>query len=353
MQGRWDNTTTTLTGTLADKALYSPWTQDVNGGGCWDCSSQMPYKKRKTINFSLKKTPSTMMNSIIDHYNQHGKDIWKIDKDRIYDHMLYKSRKCGQTEKMRQIINIQLAQGKDVRVIDADGYDITVSGTQRFHAQTIHPNLQCRLTTVKKDNVLTVEGLKKAKSTLKDLGYEADTLKLPSGNFDNLLIDVNGIEAWKDYSTLTQTGELTWNNDGYFSKPLLAESKRPCMNIKLKGRDETYYVAMNRAGDKHTLNFYKDSGYTVPAGETLVPNYQDIEEAPFDIMASANRSFALEAINEESKMMLQDDTRIEWNDWRVASRPKITIRLKGAKYQPTFDGDITYDDDEDEDDDYY
>lgn len=45
-------------------------------------------------------------------------------------------------------------------------------------------------------------------------------------------------------------------------------------------------------------------GSTTPRGTMLTINYTQVEESPIDLIAAANRSFALESINDESKQVL-------------------------------------------------
>lgn len=120
------------------------------------------------------------------------------------------------------------------------------------------------------------------------------------------------------------------------------EKARPKINISLKGKDETYYVEAIRAGYNNTINFYKDSNYTIPlanpdAYQTLTNktlDYNDIEEAPIDLISATNRSYALEAINEESKMMLEDDLHFggwDGSKWRIGRTNMINFN--GLKRQ--------------------
>jgi len=68
-------------------------------------------------------------------------------------------------------------------------------------------------------------------------------------------------------------------------------------------------------------------GATSPRGARVQINYSDIEESPIDLVASNNRSFALESVNDESVEVLGDNT---YNDDAGSSGDATTRKAKGG-----------------------
>lgn len=82
------------------------------------------------------------------------------------------------------------------------------------------------------------------------------------------------------------------------------------------------------------------SATTVPRGTRITVGYQQTEESPIDIIASANRAFALESINDEAKQVMNafnqmklysdtDDKTLESRLFRI--RKKIVSKFKKQK----------------------
>lgn len=402
---------------------YTSWT------GTTDVSTQVPYRKRKTINISLKKdngkltyhpqgsywskelltpiyTPEDRMSAIIKHYNKPCINI-SLKKKIIFLPSV-------------PIIYITGRQsGKS-------SYARTITGTRRFNAQVVHPNTQCRMTLVDEPKY------KRPNYTINIRLPSSDTLVPNSQTLTNKTID---------YSTWTQ--DLDMGGNDLTDLAHIGFSSRQCINIKLKSDRLTYEallkakdILQNEGIDPSNLVLYTtpkairdlttdadlDSyiGYSRPeiitestieriAGVNIVKSesvsglrvkrpcinfeskrtkharitnellsYNDIEEAPIDLISSVNRSYALEAINEESKAVLAntipnlDNLRIDvggieqWKgynvitdegidemhdvirpDWYYKSRPTINIELKGKKEEDNYE--YNYDEDYDDD----
>ena len=443
----WDNTSNAITGSWFNSDinnLHSNNTQLFNSGGSYDFGTQVPYRKRKTINIRLKKgkppewtyyprneyyakpmySPEERMSSIIKHYNRPTLNI-KLKKNGVRDVLFVPGVAFGLVA--GRDLTMEAQRRNEIQTIHITGrqsgkssYARTITGTRRFNASVLPQSATCRMTLVDEPKY------KRPNYTINIRLPSSDTLVPNSQTLTNKTID---------YSPWTQ--DLDMGGNDLTDLAHIGFSSRPCINIKLNSDRLTYEallkakdILQNEGIDPSNLVLYTtpkairdlttdpdlDSyiGYSRPeiitestieriAGVNIVKSesvsglrvkrpcinfeskrtkharitnellsYNDIEEAPIDLISSVNRSYALEAINEESKAVLAsdipnlDNLRIDvggieqWKGYNVITdegidemheviRPRltITIGLKGKKEEDNYE--YNYDEDYDDD----
>lgn len=197
-----------------------------------------------------------------------------------------------------------------------------------------------------------------------------------------------GNGQWNDFSA--NTGEINWADGGATITSDNILGSPWTLNTDAGGWDVSTQTPYRR---RKTINIKLKKKFTIydlyNATKINKPiTFNDVEEAPIDLISASNRAFALEAINEESKAVIADSNLLidvagidAWKGYstftnktldvgdndltstgeiRFANdgdilwkgRPTITIRLKGAKYYQSVPCDDYDDSDNYEDDDY-
>lgn len=293
----------------------------------WNFTDRLHY--RKTINISLKKKPKVSESirrlenpwlwtsgtvNTPNYYSQLADEAKSQQERNKFQPIIYKARRCGQSEIMRQMININLAQGKDVTVIRENGTpthyigtrrDLTLEGTNRLRAQVVETRPTVRITRTPKDHMDDIISEYNRRPTItirlkRKVGYikfkngstiymatDSGEYKHVTGKSTKLLF--TDYSPWtNDYNAggtsindmngndITNVGDIRFNNTGDIrwrnEKPTITKS------VGLDGRN--YYTA-------NTVNF------------------DDVEEAPIDIISSANRAYALESLRDESRTIMK------------------------------------------------
>ncbi len=105
---------------------------------------------------------------------------------------------------------------------------------------------------------------------------------------------------------------------------LLASGEREAMFYNFANTQFGYMPEGTEFGKPSTPTITTKSANTNPSGSLLTVGYSSSEESPVDIIASANRAFALESINDEGKQCFNAFDSTKPTNWINGLGEKIT-----------------------------